>query len=222
MNVTNLHTRLVIFDLDGTLVDSLTDLAVATNHALTKNGFTPHPIECYRTFVGNGMLLLITRALPKEFRNEETIARVKNDFLNYYLEHLNDHTLPYPGIIELLRDLEKRDIKIAVATNKPQKAAEKVINHCFKGVSFISVQGQIPERPTKPDPSIIHDILRSAHVGLNEILYVGDSGVDMQTTKNAHITGIGCLWGFRGADELLSNGAVHLIEKPIELLDFCK
>lgn len=221
MNV-NLHTKLVIFDLDGTLVDSLTDLAVATNYALEKNGFTPHPIERYKTFVGNGMLLLITRALPESCRNKETISTVKNDFWNYYFEHLNDHTLPYPGITDLLIELEKRHIKIAVATNKPQKAAEAIIAHCFKGFSFISVQGQIPERPTKPDPCIVHDILKVIDVSLDEILYVGDSGVDMQTTQNAHIMGIGCLWGFRGAKELLSNGAVHLIDKPIELLNFCK
>lgn len=217
-----MSTRLIIFDLDGTLIDSLADLAIATNHALSLNGFPPHPIERYKHFVGNGISLLIERALPEADRNEATKKRVKADFTDYYSIHLNDNSRPYPGIPELLQELQNRFVKIAVATNKPQPAAEKIIHNSFKDISFVTIQGQVPNRETKPNPSIISDILTIANLSPEETLYMGDSGVDMQTAQNAGITGIGCLWGFRDAQELQENGADYLIKEPAELLLLCK
>ena len=212
--------KLAIFDLDGTLLDTLTDLALSTNHALALNGFPEHPIESYKLFVGNGIDKLIERVLPPDSCDTETHKRVKNAFLNYYSVHLNDNTLPYPGITELLTELKERGIQIAVATNKPQEPARAIIKEKFAAAAFITVLGQIPERAAKPDPAIVFEIMAKAGVQASEILYVGDSGVDMQTANNANVKAIGCKWGFRSEQELAKNGATHLIGHPSELLNF--
>lgn len=214
--------KLVIFDLDGTLIDSLTDLALATNHALRLNGFPEHPVDKYKQFVGNGLGKLIERALPEKRRNPSVQEQVKADFLKYYSAHLNDHTRPYPGITELLDELEKRRIAVAVATNKPEPAARAIVAEIFKGFPFSVILGQTPGRPVKPDPAIVYEIMKTVGVRSAEALYVGDSGVDMQTAHHAAITAIGCLWGFRDAVELKSSGASHLVSEPSGILQFCK
>ena len=214
--------KLVIFDLDGTLIDSLTDLALATNHALRLNGFPEHSVDKYKQFVGNGLGKLIERALPEKRRNPSVQEQVKADFLKYYSAHLNDHTRPYPGITELLDELEKHRIALAVATNKPQPAARTIVAEIFKGFPFAIVLGQTLGRPVKPDPAIVYEIMKTTGARSAEALYVGDSGVDMQTAYHAAITAIGCLWGFRDAVELKGSGASHLVSEPSEILKFCK
>ena len=214
--------KLIIFDLDGTLIDSLTDLALATNHALSLNGFPEHPADKYKQFVGNGLGKLIERALPPKRRNLSIQEQVKADFLKYYSAHLNDHTRPYPGITELLDELEKCRIAVAIATNKPEPAAQAIVAKIFRDFPFSVVLGQTPERPVKPDPTIVYEIMKTTGASSTETLYAGDSGVDMQTAYHAAITAIGCLWGFRDAVELKSSGASYLVSEPSEILQFCK
>ena len=211
--------KLIIFDLDGTLLDTLTDLALSTNHALEQNGFPEHPVESYKLFVGNGIDKLIERVLPPDSRESEMQRQVKSDFLNHYSVHLNDHTVPYPGVSELLSELEKRRIQIAVATNKPQEPARSIMSEKFATTTFDAVLGQVTKRAVKPNPEIVFEIIKKSGVKASETLYVGDSDVDMQTAHNAGVTGIGCLWGFRSERELKENGATHLIRHPLELLD---
>ena len=212
--------KLVIFDLDGTLIDSLTDLALSTNHALALNSLSKHPVEQYKQFVGNGLDKLIERALPPNHRDAATHKQVKSDFLNHYTIHLNDHTHPYPGITELLDELKARSVQVAVATNKPQEAARCIVKEKMGSTPFISVLGQTPERAVKPNPEIVFEIMRTANAQPAETLYVGDSGVDMQTACNSGVKGIGCKWGFRSKQELIENGASSLIAHPSEILDY--
>ena len=213
-----LMIKLVVFDLDGTLLDSLKDLAVSANYALRLNGFPEHDLAEFRYFVGNGITKLIERALPLENRQLETIEKVRADFVNYYSLHKADYTAPYPGIVDLLRKLRKRDICLAVASNKFQSATEVLVPYYFGQGTFAFVYGQREGIPTKPDPRVVFDILHEAGVQQDETLYVGDSGVDMQTASRAGVTAVGVMWGFRTREELQANGASFIVEHPAEIL----
>lgn len=215
-------TKMVIFDLDGTLVDTLEDLAVSTNVILEQYGYDTHPIDAYRTFVGNGVYKLIERALPKAARNEELIVKMKEDFVTYYDGHLTDFTKPYEEIIDTLVKLKEQGILLAVATNKPHKQAIRVVEACFPKNLFVQVEGQQDGRPHKPDPSVIYEIMATHDIELEEVLYVGDSDVDMETAHNANVPGIGVAWGFRGEEELKANGAYAVISRASQLLNYIK
>ncbi len=212
-------TQLVIFDLDGTLLDTLKDLAISTNHALAQNGFPQHDIEAYRFFVGNGITKLIERALPEGYRNEETIFRIRQDFLAYYSHHNTAYTKPYPGIPELTDQLRELGILMAVASNKYHAATVKLIGHYFPAGTFAAVYGQREGVPTKPDPTIVHDILSETGCSPEETLYMGDSRVDMRTAANSGLRSVAVTWGFRPRQELEENGAMFLIDRPEQLLD---
>ena len=213
-------TKMVIFDLDGTLVDTLEDLAVSTNMILEKYGYHSHSIEAYRNFVGNGVYKLIERALPCEARSKERIAEMKEAFITYYDRHLTDFTKPYEEIVDTLQKLKQQGILLAVATNKPHRQAIRVVEACFPEGLFVQVEGQKDGKPHKPDPEVIYEIMTTHNIGKDEVLYVGDSDVDMQTANNAHIPGIGVAWGFRGEEELRENGAYAVISKASELLNY--
>lgn len=210
--------RLIIFDLDGTLLNTISDLAHSTNYALKQNGFPEHPVEAYPYFVGNGINKLFERALPENEKTSENIARVREAFLPYYDKHNTDYTQPYEGIHELLQTLQSEGFMLAVASNKYQSATEKLIQKRFPDLSFTAVFGQREGIPVKPDPTIVCDILEIAGVSPNETLYIGDSGVDMQTAANSRITSIGVTWGFRPREELQTNGADYLVDSPAEIL----
>ena len=210
--------RLVIFDLDGTLLDSLQDLAVSMNHALRQNRFPEHELTAYNYFVGNGVDKLIERALPENARDAETFSRVKADFVAYYSLHKADFTAPYPGVVELLRALREKEVLLAVASNKFQSATRALVPYYFGEGTFSFVYGQREGVPVKPDPQIVFDILQEAGMSRDEVLYVGDSGVDMQTASRAGVSGVGVLWGFRTREELTANGAAYLVERPAEIL----
>ena len=188
---------LVIFDLDGTLLDTIADLGTATNHALTRLGFPTHPIDDYRFMVGNGISRLIERALPPEHRDASTLATAREHFLAFYGDHCMDLSAPYPGIPELLAGLIRKGVKVAVASNKYHAAVVRLIGHFFPDVPWTAVEGHRPERPTKPDPTIVDAILSIAGTPKADTLYVGDSGVDMDTAHNAGIESVGVTWGFR-------------------------
>lgn len=212
--------KLVIFDLDGTLLNTIADLAAATNQALRHFGYPTHETEAYRFFVGNGINKLFERALPDGERTEENILKIRSRFVPYYDEHNADLSRPYPGIPELLSALQKQEIRMAVASNKYQAATRKLISHYFPEINFVEVLGQREGIPAKPDPSIVHDIMRKAEVKNEEVLYVGDSNVDMQTAHHAGVTAIGVAWGFRPRTELEALHPAHILEKAEELLQY--
>lgn len=209
---------LVIFDLDGTLVNSIADLAAASNYALEKCGFPIHSPEAYPYFVGNGVRKLIERVVPESARNEETIEKVLKEFTNYYNGHMTDKTMPYPGIVDLLVELKKRGDNIAVASNKYKAGVEKLIHHFFPMVEWSAIEGQQEGVPTKPDPSVVFEILSKCPTPKSEVLYVGDSGVDMITAARAGVDSVGVSWGFRPVKELNENFADYIVNSPEEIL----
>lgn len=213
-----MKTRLVIFDLDGTLLDTIGDLAVACNAVLALRGLPQHSYEEYCTYVGNGIMRLVERALPDELRTPENVALVRADFVRYYTEHIDTYTKPYDGIAELLRDLVRRGVQVAVASNKFQAGTEKLIRLFFPEVPFAVVFGQRPGVPLKPDPAVVNEILALTGVAADEALYVGDSGIDIQTAAAAGVRSVGVTWGFRSREELVGAGARHLADRASEIL----
>ncbi|MBO5965152.1 MAG: HAD family hydrolase [Bacteroidaceae bacterium] len=212
--------QLVIFDLDGTLLDTVADLANATNQALERCGYPTHPTQAYYKFVGNGINKLFARALPAECSTEENVQRIRSLFIPYYNEHNADCSCPYSGIIDLLHELQEGGVQLAVASNKYHEATLKLVRHFFSNVTFAAIYGQREEVPIKPAPDIVFDILRDTGVPKEEVLYVGDSGVDMQTAQNAGVESVGVAWGFRSEEELQENGAVHIVHQAEEILRY--
>ena len=213
-----MNKRLAIFDLDGTLLDTVADLANATNQALAKCGYPTHPTEAYYHFVGNGINKLFARALPEEARNEENVLRIRTHFIPYYNEHNADDSRPYPGIVELLHKLQFHGVQVAVASNKYQQATAKLVAHFFPDIRFAAVYGQREGVAIKPAPTIVNDILSVTGVSRADTIYIGDSGVDMLTAHNAEVESIGVTWGFRDEEELSSNGANHIVHHAEEIL----
>lgn len=212
--------KIVIFDLDGTLLNTIADLATATNQALQHFGYPTHPIETYRFFVGNGINKLFERALPEHERTEANVLRIRSQFLPYYNIHNADLSTPYPGIPELLENLQRKGIHMAVASNKYQSATQKLITHYFPEIHFEAILGQREDIPIKPDPTIINEILHLTGIETSEVLYVGDSGVDMQTALHAGVDAIGVSWGFRPRTELEIFQPKAIINEPKEILVF--
>lgn len=206
----------VIFDLDGTLINSLEDLADATNHALTAQGFPAHPLEQYRYFVGNGADKLIERALGKH-NTPENFAAVKAGFRAYYDVHCFDKTHAYPGIPELLSWLAGQGIQTAVLSNKPHEFVVQIVKRLFSEHVFSVVLGNRAEFPTKPDPAQANYAISQMRVDRADCLFVGDSGVDMLTAGNLGVAGAGVTWGFREEQELLENGADYIAHTAEEL-----
>lgn len=196
--------KLAIFDLDGTLLDTIADLAAATNFALSQYGLPTHNEEEYKFFVGNGINKMFERALPEDKRNEEYIMKIRSQFVPYYDAHNSDLSHPYPGMVELLNELQKNNIAIGVASNKYQEAAVKLVLQFFPGIDFALILGQREGVPSKPDPTIAYEIIEHTGIAKEETVYIGDSCVDMQTGKNAGVTTVGVSWGFRPKAELES------------------
>jgi phosphoglycolate phosphatase len=209
--------KLIIFDLDGTLVNSLDDLAASVNHALRRGGFPEHPTDAYRHLVGNGVERLIERALPPGARDAGSVARVREAFMLYYERHRADLTAPYPGIPALLEGLAGEGILLAVASNKFDSATRAMTRLYFGDGLFRFVHGQREGVPVKPDPAILLAILGEAAVAPGEALYVGDSDVDMQVARNGGVRSIGVTWGFRSREELRENGACWIVDAPGEI-----
>lgn len=210
--------KLVIFDLDGTLLDTVADLANATNQALEHCGYPTHPIGSYYQFVGNGINKLFARALPVEASNEENILRIRSLFVPYYDEHNMDCSCPYSGILGLLEELQSRGLQLAVASNKYHEATLRLVSHFFPMINFAAIYGQREGVPMKPAPDVVFDILSQTGIGAEQVLYVGDSGVDMQTANNAGVESIGVTWGFRSEEELREYGACHIVHSAEEIL----
>jgi len=213
--------KAVIFDLDGTLVNSLEDLATSTNQALSTYGFPTHETEKYKYFVGDGMMNLIERVLPEENRDGVTINKVFEVFFKYYSEHYLDKTVAYSGIHGVLDSLKKDGIKIAVVSNKRDDMAKIVAEKIF-GDIFDFVVGKREGYPTKPDPKLTLEVIDILGVTPKDCAFVGDSGMDMAAAKNSGCLAVGVLWGFRTADELNKNGADYLLENTSEIAELIK
>lgn len=214
--------KLVIFDLDGTLLNTIHDLGEAANYALAQNGFQTHHVSSYPHFVGNGITKLIERVLPSDARDADTVARLRKDFLDYYDKHMTDHSAPYPGIDDLLRDLTGAGIGIAVASNKYHDGAVKLINHFFGDIPWVAIEGQRPDIPTKPDPSVVFGILAAHPTPKSEVLYVGDSAVDIETAHRASVDFVGVNWGFGSEKELTDNYAERITGNPADIYDIAR
>lgn len=212
--------NLVIFDLDGTLVDTINDLALACNHALEKEGYPTHHMSTYRFYVGNGVTKLIERALPSDVVTPEVVGRVRQHFMEYYDQHDTDNSKPYYGIPELVKQLNEMGIKLAVASNKYQTAVERIITTLFPDIPWVAVEGQKANVNVKPDPSIIFEILSKSPTPKQEVMIVGDSAVDMETARRVCVDSVGVTWGFRPESELIGAGADHIINSPSELLRY--
>lgn len=218
--------RLVVFDLDGTLLDTIADLAAATNFALASFGYPTHDIDDIRGYVGNGIGKLLERALPQNSRNAGSLEQMRSVFVPYYNEHNADLSKPYPGVCDMLERLQAEGLMLAVASNKYQAATEKLVARYFPDIRFIAIFGQRAGVPVKPDPQIVFDIVSKAGVSLDEVIYVGDSGVDMQTARHAGVDAIGVAWGFRPRTELeeehplaLADEAGNVVEMVLAMME---
>lgn len=202
---------LIIFDLDGTLLNTIADLAQSVNYALEALGFPTHEVPAYNFMVGNGVSKLFERALPEGEKTNENIQQVRQLFVPYYAQHKTDKSHPYPGIPELLEALQAQGKHLAVASNKYQSATETLIKHFFGNIHFAAVFGQREGVTPKPDPTIVYDILKITGTPKERVLYVGDSGVDMQTAINSGVISCGVTWGFRPRAELEAFRPDHIV-----------
>ena len=209
--------KLIIFDLDGTLLDTIEDLANAVNYALRQLNFPEFETDKFRLFVGNGLNKLIERVLPEEHKNEDVISMVRHEFFKYYLLHAEDCTKPYPGIPELLVKLQDAGYQLGVASNKPHQPTVDLVKHYFPEINFVRVFGQRDGVPVKPAPDILNEIIADAGVQKSDTVFVGDSGVDALTATYAEVEFIGVLWGFRTKAELEEHGAVRFVSEPREI-----
>ena len=211
---------IIIFDLDGTLINTIDDLGQACNYALSACGFPTHKIEDYPRLVGNGINKLIERALPEEHRNEATVLRLREHFVPFYDQHNCDLTRPYDGIPELLQTLKAAGHTLAVASNKYQAATEKIVAHFFPN-TFDVVLGERENVPRKPDPQIVWDIIHRLSPlasNLSPIYYIGDSLVDAATARAANLPFVACTWGFCTKEQLESASPEYMVDHPLEIL----
>ncbi len=211
--------RAVLFDLDGTLIDSLADIALATNRTMEMHGFPSHPVEAYKHMIGDGVRKLILRALPAVKRGEDALVdRCIAAYAADYGNNWNVQTRLYPGIAEMLDGLGARGVRMSVLSNKPDAFTQVCAQSYLSKWHFDVVMGASTQFPNKPDPSSALDIAMRLGLTAQQILYLGDMPVDMQTASNARMTSVGAAWGFRTAGELRAAGASHVIGHPAELL----
>ena len=211
--------KLVIFDLDGTLLDTLDDLSTAVNYAMEQRGFPRHTREEYMKMVGHGARNLMSQALPLEHANDEAlIDAVLADFRAYYNTHIDVFTKPFLGIQELFAELHRNDIKLAVASNKFQEGTEHLIKEFFPDIPFVAILGNRPGLPLKPDPEVVREILKKAGLSQADAVMVGDSDTDMETAANGGITGIAVGWGYRDMKNTPGFTVAETIEELQKLL----
>ncbi len=210
----------VLFDLDGTLLDTLGDLADAMNDVLRQRGFPAHETAAYRYFVGGGATALVQRTLPAGEWPETLIRECVSEFLDKYMSNWNVKTRPYPGITEMLDGITARGARMAVFSNKPDNFVQLNVNEYLGAWDFAAVIGPKEGVPVKPDPTGAFLVARALNAEPRDVLYVGDTSTDMRTAANAGMFPLGVLWGFRPESELLEHGAAATISHPIELLEF--
>ena len=215
-------TKLAIFDLDGTLIDTIEDLGTAVNHALGLRGLALHSMAEYKDMVGHGVRNLVKDALAGSLGRQPEDALVDSalaDFVDYYVAHIDVHTRPYPGIQALLSKLQVKGLKLAVASNKFQEGAEKLVKEFFPDIRFVAVLGNSPELPLKPDAAVVQLVLDKAGVSREEAVFVGDSATDMKTAANGGVRSIGVSWGFRPRTDLEQSGAMDIADSAEQLFE---
>ncbi|MDR3255634.1 MAG: HAD family hydrolase [Synergistaceae bacterium] len=208
----------VLFDLDGTLLNSLDDLADSGNYVMSLNGWPVHETNAYKYFVGDGVVNLVTRIMPEKARTPDEIERVRKVFVEYYQAHAVDKTRPYDGITGTLDAVAKAGVKMAVVSNKPDAQTQYTVAQFFGPDRFDFAVGNRTGLQLKPAPDIANLVLETLAVSPDRTLFVGDTGVDMKTAKNAHCSAVGVTWGFRTEKELRENGADFIISSPEELV----
>lgn len=208
----------ILFDLDGTLLNTLDDLADSANAVLDQLGFPRHPVEAFKYFVGDGVENLMRRALPADHRDAATIAQGTTLMRTEYERRWADKTRPYPGIPELLDALTARGMRMTVLSNKPDESTKLCVGRLLPRWRFEAVVGARPGQPRKPDPAAAVELARQLAVPPAQILYLGDTNTDMQTAVGAGMFPVGALWGFRTAEELTAGGAKKLVAKPQDVL----
>ncbi|MDD5924197.1 MAG: HAD family hydrolase [Clostridia bacterium] len=211
--------KLCIFDLDGTIADTIEDLADATNYALSNHGMLTHDVEKYKYFVGNGIPKLIERASLSD--DDKLNAMLLDDFKKYYNTHLTDKTKAYTGMSEVLHKLIDRGTQCAVMSNKADEFVGIILHKLYPDVKFLWYSGKRDDYPPKPDSTLLLKLINESGYDVKDCLYVGDSNVDIQTAKNAGIKSCGVLWGFRTKEELVGEGAEYIAEVPQDLLRYC-
>lgn len=206
-----------IFDLDGTLLYTLEEIAVATNAALARLGYPEHPVSAYSRFVGNGAKTLAWRALPQEAQCEEKHEELYTVLIEEYGRSLNTIARPYDGVMEMLAAFADAGKPLGVLSNKPDELTKGAVSKFLPGVEFVVVQGGLPDVPLKPQPDSALGIAATMNIAPERIIFVGDSDVDMQTAQNAGMIPVGAAWGFRGAEELATAGARIVLAAPVDL-----
>ncbi|MCD7848236.1 MAG: HAD-IA family hydrolase [Oscillospiraceae bacterium] len=213
----------IIFDLDGTLVDTAEDLGDSVSAALTELGLPVHTTEEYISYVGNGTLMLVKRSLPENLRDDEELLNKAHElFCDYYSKHYLDKSRVYDGISDVVKALKDSGIKLYVLTNKPYQFASKIIEECFPTGTFELVAGSGQGFPRKPDPSYENHLIELSGTDKSETIHIGDSGTDIETAHNAGIKCIACTWGFRSRESLIVAGGDFIVDKPVEILDVMK
>ena len=208
--------KLVIFDLDGTLVNTIADLGAAANAALAAKGLPQHAPEAFRGMVGHGVRNLMKQAMPEVMReDEQALDALLEVFLTYYINHIDEQSRPYPGIPELLAELQAKGVQLGVASNKFQAGAEKLVGRMFPDIRFATVLGSRPGAPLKPDPAVVEEIRTRAGVSVQETVMVGDSATDVATAANAGVSCVAVSWGFRTRAEL--GDAPRIVDAASEL-----
>jgi phosphoglycolate phosphatase len=215
-----MHFQAVVFDLDGTLLDTLEDIANSANSTMEKYGFPTHEVNSYRYFVGDGITMLISRVLPADKRNDDIITECVEVFRENYSRSWNSNTRMYDGIPELLDVLTAKHMKMAILSNKPDDFTKHCVHELLPNWRFEMILGQRDGIPQKPDPSGAHEIAENLGISPAQFFYLGDTAVDMKTAINTGMFPVGALWGFRPPDELREYGAKAMIERPMELLNY--
>ena len=210
----------VLFDLDGTLIDTIDDIGDAVNRVLKNRGFPPHTISTYRRFVGEGTRILLTRSIPKEKLDENLINACLKEFIKDYNRNFNIKSKPYNGIPELLDVLKAKGLKLAILSNKPDSITKKCVESLLSKWDFDVVFGQRDSVPRKPNPQGALEVAEKLAIPPSNFLYLGDTAVDMKTAVSADMFPVGVLWGSRTLKELKENGARAVIAEPLKVLDF--
>jgi phosphoglycolate phosphatase len=213
-----LKKKTIIFDLDGTLLDSLEDIVISANQVLEKLNYPTHTQEAYKQFIGDGARKLMIRALPQKISNSEIDIALEL-FTEIYSKTIHSNTKPYEGIYEMLDALDENSFSLNLLSNKPHQFTLKYYDMFFKQYNFDFVFGQSDEFPKKPDPKTALHIANSLKINPKEIYFIGDTSTDIKTAKNANMQSIGVIWGMRDKEELQTNGADFIIEKPSQILD---
>lgn len=209
---------LVIFDLDGTLLNTIGDLAASVDYVMRSRNHPEHTDAEYRQMVGGGIRRLVQRALPEDLAKDDAyVDDCVSQFRRYYVDNIDRHTVPYEGMLELLRALREHGVMVAVASNKFQHGTDRLVAKFFADIDFVAVEGNREGMPLKPDPAVVNNILEMAGVLPERAIMVGDSGIDIRTAAAAGISSVGVAWGFRFADELYEAGATHVVARAKEL-----